>query len=363
VYGSDGTSSEFVAKPKTGTEPTSVGWKLIAKVDTRPKTGDMAGQYGVSISDPAGNLGKFRYLLFDVSQTESDDAFGNTFYSEISIIDASATAVAAEDKPAEKIPPLVFHSHNPDCEITIDINDAPYLKEWVETKLGPTLAEWYPKIAEMIPSEGYTPPTKFLVTFPLRTGVANTSGPFQMPIVRANPTWMKSQINGEATGALVHEEVHVIQQYNAFNANRRGPATRPAPPQTQPGGPATQARRGGRRGGGQNTGWLTEGIADYIRWWYYEPDGPRRYPALTPTTNYDGAYTITANFLHYVAEKYDKDLVKKLNAALREHRYTPDLWKQYTGKDVETLNEEWKKTLKPSNRPARRGAATRPAGQ
>jgi len=149
VYGSDGTSSEFVAKPKTGTEPTSVGWKLIAKVDTRPKTGEMAGQYGVSISDPAGNLGKFRYLLFDVSQTESDDAFGNTFYSEISIIDASATAVAAEDKPAEKIPPLVFHSHNPDCEITIDINDAPYLKEWVETKLGPTLAEWYPKIAEM----------------------------------------------------------------------------------------------------------------------------------------------------------------------------------------------------------------------
>src|SRR6476660_4077829 len=73
-------------------------------------------------------------------------------------------------KPAEKLPPLVFHSHNPDCEITIDISDAPYLREWVETKLGPTLAEWYPKISEMIPSEGYTPPTKFLVTFPLRSG-------------------------------------------------------------------------------------------------------------------------------------------------------------------------------------------------
>ncbi len=268
---------------------------------------------------------------------------------------------SATTKPVEKIPPLVFHSRNPDCEITIDITGAPDLRDWVENKLGPTLAEWYPKIAEMIPSEGYTPPKRFLVVFPLRNGVADTSGPFDRPLVRANPAWMKSQINGEATGALVHEEVHVIQQYNAFNANRRGATTRPAP-QTAPAGATTQARRGGRRGG-QNTGWLTEGIADYIRWWYYEPNGPRRYPALTPTVNYDGAYTITANFLHFVAEKYDKDLVKKMNAALREHRYSPDLWKQYTGKDVEELNVEWKKTLKPSTRSSRRGATTRPAGQ
>ena len=81
------------------------------------------------------------------------------------------------------------------------------------------------------------------------------------------------------------------------------------------------------------------------------------------TAKYDGSYRVTANFLNYVTEKYDKDLVKKMNAALREHRYTPELWQQYTGKDVETLNIEWKKTLKPSTRPARRGAATRPAGQ
>jgi len=267
-------------------------------------------------------------------------------------------------KPAEKIAPLIFHSKNPECEIVIDISDAPDLKEWVETKLGPTLVEWYPKISQMIPSEGYTPPKTFLVTFPLRNGVANTSGPFERPLIRANPAWLKSQFNREAVGAMVHEEVHVVQQYNAFNANRRGAATRPAPPPpTQPGGATTQARRGGRRGGGQDTGWLTEGIADCIRWWYYEPDGPRRYPALTPTTNYDGYYTISANFLHYVAEKYDKDLVKKLNAALREHRYSPDLWKEYTGKDVETLNTEWKTTLKPSTRPAHRGAATRPTEQ
>jgi len=31
-------------------------------------------------------LGKFRYLLFSVFQTEVDDEFGNTFYSEINVI-------------------------------------------------------------------------------------------------------------------------------------------------------------------------------------------------------------------------------------------------------------------------------------
>jgi hypothetical protein len=41
----------------------------------------------VSISDTDGALGKYRYLLFDVSSTENDDDFGNTFYSEIDVIE------------------------------------------------------------------------------------------------------------------------------------------------------------------------------------------------------------------------------------------------------------------------------------
>jgi hypothetical protein len=37
----------------------------------------------VSIADAGGMLGKFRYLLFDVVPTETDDPWGNTFFSEI----------------------------------------------------------------------------------------------------------------------------------------------------------------------------------------------------------------------------------------------------------------------------------------
>ena len=87
VYGSDGSGDKFDAKPKRGTDPEKCGWKLIATVDTRPKSGDSGGQYGVSITDSEGSIGKYRYLLFDMSRTESDDDFGNTFYSEIDVIE------------------------------------------------------------------------------------------------------------------------------------------------------------------------------------------------------------------------------------------------------------------------------------
>jgi len=235
------------------------------------------------------------------------------------------TQQSATTKPVEKIV-RVFHAQNPDCEITIDTSAAPELKEWVETKLGPTLAEWYPKIVAMLPSQGYEPPKTFSVTIRPGRGVAATG----RTRVTANSAWLKTQLKGEAVGAIVHEEVHVVQQYGYEESN-----------------PV----------------WLVEGIADYVRWWFYEPDGPRRYRFQNP--RYNGSYTTTANFLHWVADKYDKDIVEQMNAALRKHQYNDDLWKLYTGKDLQTLGAEWKASLPPSTtQPAqRRGAATRPAGQ
>jgi hypothetical protein len=86
IYGSDGSEANFNAAPKANVDPANCGWKLIASVDTRTKFGENGGQYGVSVSGSAGSLGKYRYLLFSVFQTELDDEFGNTFYSEIDVI-------------------------------------------------------------------------------------------------------------------------------------------------------------------------------------------------------------------------------------------------------------------------------------
>jgi len=86
LWASDGTDPNFKPAPKTNIDLAGNGWKLIAIVDTRSKEGDDGGQFGVSIADGRGSLGKFRYLLFDCYVTETADEYGNTFYSEIDVI-------------------------------------------------------------------------------------------------------------------------------------------------------------------------------------------------------------------------------------------------------------------------------------
>ncbi len=82
VYGADGAEPGFNPDPKRGVDPASCGWKLIALVSTIPDKGEDGGQYAASVSD----VGKHRYLLFDIYVTELFDNWGNTFYSEIDVI-------------------------------------------------------------------------------------------------------------------------------------------------------------------------------------------------------------------------------------------------------------------------------------
>jgi hypothetical protein len=86
VFAADGTEPKFNPAPAMAVDPASCGWKLIAVVDTRPRQGEGGGQYGVSISDSGGSLGKYRYLLFHCIATEIDDDYGNTFFSEVDVI-------------------------------------------------------------------------------------------------------------------------------------------------------------------------------------------------------------------------------------------------------------------------------------
>ena len=87
LYASDGADPKFNAEPNGYVDPTTAGWKLLTIVDTRQKYGPMGGQYGVSVAGANGSLGKYRYLLFDTVATEIEDDWGNTFYSEIDVIE------------------------------------------------------------------------------------------------------------------------------------------------------------------------------------------------------------------------------------------------------------------------------------
>jgi hypothetical protein len=130
----------------------------------------------------------------------------------------------------------------------------------------------------------------------------------------------RSGVKSEAVGALVHETVHVVQQYDQARGGNRAPV------------------------------WLTEGIADYIRCWKYEP-AENRHPISPVKDNgqrasYTDSYQTTAAFLWYVTGKYDHELVVELNQAARDGRYTADLWKKYAGKPIEELWTEFAATLK-----------------
>jgi hypothetical protein len=86
LYAAEGSEPQLDLAPKRGTDPATRGWKFIATVSTLPEKGEDGGQYGVSVSDSSGSLGKYRYLLFDCYVTELYDNWGNTFYSEIDVV-------------------------------------------------------------------------------------------------------------------------------------------------------------------------------------------------------------------------------------------------------------------------------------
>ena len=107
------------------------------------------------------------------------------------------------------------------------------------------------------------------------------------------------------------------------------------------------AAGGGRRGGGggANTGWLTEGIPDYIRWFHYQPESHGAdlvyFLKARSDPKFDGLYRPSAFFLDYVSTKYDPFIVKKVSDAVRQGKYYNDIWSDNTGKSLQDLNQEW----------------------
>jgi Peptidase of plants and bacteria len=188
-------------------------------------------------------------------------------------------------------------------EIVIEVTDAPAMKQWAE-KTARVCERAYPMINEELKSEGFTPARRISMVFEKSyDGVAATGNDRIVGSVdyfRRHP---------HDVGAMVHETVHVVQHYH-----------------------------------GEHPGWLVEGIADYIRFFKFEPG--KLGPIDADSAHYDGSYRVSAAFLAYVTEKYDKHLVRKLNAACRQGKYHEQLFKQLTSKNLHELDEEWRASLR-----------------
>jgi hypothetical protein len=190
-------------------------------------------------------------------------------------------------------------------KIVTDTAAAPDLAEWANYA-ATLMTEWYPVVWGLLGTEGQTPATEIKVTFQLKQDApayATGGGIFvSVPWVRSHP---------DDFGMMIHEMTHLIQSY--------------------PGRKPTDT--------GDAPGWLVEGVADYVRWWRYEPEAPR--PRLTAKNKYTDSYRVTAFFLAYLTQKYDRALVQKLDRALRTRSYTPAFFEQATGKNLDDLWAEF----------------------
>jgi hypothetical protein len=311
LYAASGAEAGFNASPSGSDDPAAAAWTLIASVDTRSPDGD-GGQHAVTIADSEGILGQFRYLIFEISRTDDQDRFGQTFYSEIDVVAANGPEPTSS---VEKPILTSFQTDDGQFRFTVDTTVAPDLTDWCDQTLNPVVCEWYPRIVGMLPSEKFEPPQTVALRF--RDDMGGTPASASRATINLNAAWFRTQLQREAAGAVVHELVHVAQQYRHRRSNPRAMS----PP-----------------------GWIVEGVPDYIRWFLYEPQtrGAEITERNFANARYDSSYRISANFLNWVTETHDKELVSKLNAAARQGLYEEALWVEWTGKSLSELGDDWK---------------------
>jgi len=189
-------------------------------------------------------------------------------------------------------------------EFIVDVSDSPDMKEWAE-KVARVCERNYDMINEELKSDGFKPRTVISMTLKKDyKGVAAAGG----GRITGSVSYFKKR--PDDVGAMIHETVHCVQAYRA------------RPP-----------------------GWLVEGIADYVRFFKYEPG---KIGKIKADAHYNGSYRTTAAFLNFVAEKYDKDLVRKLNKVLREGEYREEVWRTLTKKTIQELDDEWRASMRPA---------------
>ncbi|SEB10209.1 basic secretory protein-like protein [Pedobacter hartonius] len=134
------------------------------------------------------------------------------------------------------------------------------------------------------------------------TGVAQAGG----TQIEINPAYMSS--HPKDVDVVVHEGMHIVQAYK-----------------------------------GGVPGWLTEGIADYVRYKYgiYNDENGWKMQPYRPDQSYTAGYGTTATFLVWLEQHYSATIVDQLNTISRNGQYTSATWVNITGKTVDQLWSEY----------------------
>ena len=194
----------------------------------------------------------------------------------------------------------VFADDGP-VQVELETAEVPHLQEWGDDAKA-LIVQWHPRIVNLLPSKGVKPPQR--ITLRLRKsddGIAGTSG----TTITVSSHWIEK--HPDDLGLVLHELVHVIQAY----------------PSAEP-------------------GWLTEGIADYLRWGIYEGKAQAWFPRPQAKQGYKQGYQAAAGFLLWLESDLAPGIVKQLNSAMRRGTYSEELFKTESG---HSLDELWDKYL------------------
>jgi hypothetical protein len=176
------------------------------------------------------------------------------------------------------------------------VNQDPSFDAGVKEKMVETFYKVYPQLVN-----DFNPAATRELTFIIDTaytGVAEAAN----GMIRFSSAWFHKK--PQDTDVVTHEVMHIIQNY-----------------------------RGGV------PGWLTEGIADYVRFVYgvNNETGGWRLPDFKSEQNYKNSYRITARFLAWIEKNFQPGIVKTLDKAMRAGTYSPAIWVNHTGKTVDQL--------------------------
>ncbi|HEY2572624.1 MAG TPA: basic secretory protein-like protein [Verrucomicrobiaceae bacterium] len=188
----------------------------------------------------------------------------------------------------------------PAFQVTIDTSQAPECAAFA-AKSKTIVEEWYPRINEILFEKRHPLPAREItLIFEPMKGVAHTGN----NAIHVSAEWVTKKAPNDY-GMIVHELTHVVQDYR-----------------------------------GKGEGWLTEGIADYVRDRWFEP-GARQHRIDPDKSSYRQAYGTAATFLIWLERHKDKDIVRKLNIASHDGKYSPALFPQYCGADLDALWKEF----------------------
>lgn len=155
----------------------------------------------------------------------------------------------------------------------------------------------YPKLAKT-----YNKETLKTVEFIVDTAYKGVAAAYDGKVVFSSQ-WLKD--HPEDIDVITHEAMHIVQNYTH---------------NVEP-------------------GWLTEGIADYVRYKFGVDNAGAGWslPDFSRNHHYTNSYRITARFLVWAENKIKPGIVKTLDNSLREGTYTADIWRELTGKDLDEL--------------------------